>query len=145
MVYLEQLKNELSEKNAKRLNINFLERLIKRLESFSDNCMECKEYLEALDTHINDLRDKQNQLDAQDMKEHRQMVALISSHLEKDHKLLTEGYYTGIYMSMGTCFGLLFGLVIFDDMALWLSIGLCLGLVIGSVKDADAKKKGLTI
>ncbi|HBI05307.1 MAG TPA: glycine zipper family protein [Paenibacillaceae bacterium] len=48
-------------------------------------------------------------------------------------------------MSMGISFGLIFGLVIFDNMTLWLSVGLCLGLAIGSGKDADAKKKGLII
>ena len=145
MVHLEQLKNELSEKNAKRLNIHLFERLIKRLESFSENCTECKDYIEAVNVHIEDLINKQNQIETQDIKAHRQMVSRIISHLQKEHKLVTEGYYAGAYMSMGISFGLIFGLVIFDNMTLWLSVGLCLGLAIGSGKDADAKKKGLII
>ena len=145
MVHLEQLKNELSEKNAKRLNIHLFERLIKRLESFSENCTECKDYIEAVNVHIEDLINKQNQIETQDSKAHRQMVSRIISHLQKEHKLVTEGYYAGAYMSMGISFGLIFGLVIFDNMTLWLSVGLCLGLAIGSGKDADAKKKGLII
>ena len=92
MVHLEQLKNELSEKNAKRLNIHLFERLIKRLESFSENCTECQDYIEAVNVHIDHLINKQNQIEAQDSKAHRQIVSRIISHLQKEHKLVSKGY-----------------------------------------------------
>lgn len=145
MARLEQLKNELSEKNAKRLNIHLFERLIKRLESFAENCTECKDYIKAVNVHIDNLINKQNQIEIQDSKAHRQLVSRIISHLQKEHKLVTEGQYAGAYMSMGISVGLVFGLLIFDNLAIWLAVGLSIGLAIGSGKDADALKKGLTI
>ncbi|WP_154651045.1 glycine zipper family protein [Robertmurraya massiliosenegalensis] len=39
----------------------------------------------------------------------------------------------------------MFGLTIFDNIALGIPIGMCLGLAIGTGLDSDAKKKGKTI
>ncbi|PWU69080.1 glycine zipper family protein [Gracilibacillus dipsosauri] len=48
-------------------------------------------------------------------------------------------------MPLGTSLGVVFGLLLFDNLALGIPIGVGLGLAIGSLLDEDAKKKGLTI
>ncbi|HSQ87815.1 hypothetical protein [Romboutsia sp.] len=142
---LEELKQEIGDKNTKLFNLILLERIIKRLISFNYNCKECKKYTIDLNNHINKLKEKHGQFNKRDFKEHKSKINGIISHLQKEHKLVTEGYYVGIYMSMGISLGLVFGLLLFDNIALGLPIGLSIGVAIGSSKDADAKKKGLII
>ncbi len=52
----------------------------------------------------------------------------------------------GVYMSLGTSLGLVFGIAVFkDNIALGLPIGISIGVAIGASKDQEAKKKGLVI
>ena len=48
-------------------------------------------------------------------------------------------------MSIGVSLGVVFGLVLFDNIGLGMPIGIGMGVAIGAGLDADAKKKGLTI
>ncbi|KAB8134770.1 glycine zipper family protein [Gracilibacillus oryzae] len=48
-------------------------------------------------------------------------------------------------MAIGTSLGVVFGLSIFDNIALGIPIGIGVGIAIGSSLDQDAKKKGLVI
>ncbi|WP_234028562.1 hypothetical protein [Lentibacillus sp. Marseille-P4043] len=69
------------------------------------------------------------------------------SNLQKKHKLVEEGYYLGIFMSLGLSLGVVFGLTVLDIglLGLPIGVGMCIGLAIGSGMDADAKKRGKTI
>jgi hypothetical protein len=142
---LKALTERAGEKKIKQLNPVFLERLGKRLFSFAEGCQECEEYLLRLSEHIEELKDKDYGLEKQEWKQHRLMINEMVAHLQKKHKLVTEGYYLSIYMCLGMSIGFLFGQVIFDNIALGLPFGLGIGVAIGSALDADAEKKGLTI
>lgn len=76
---------------------------------------------------------------------HNTKVNKFSTHLQKQHKLLPQGHYLGIYMSLGVSIGVVFGLTIFDNIALGIPIGIGMGIAIGTGLDADAKKKGQTL
>ena len=145
MTNLEELKGNLGEKLGKQLNLALLERVVKRLQSFSPECEQCEQHLEGLSVHIENLKSKHGQIEKSDLKEHQRKVNIIISHLQKEHKLVTEGYYMGVYMSLGMSIGLVFGLTIFENIALGLPIGMIMGIAIGVGLDADAKKKGLQI
>ncbi|MRI67530.1 glycine zipper family protein [Gracilibacillus thailandensis] len=48
-------------------------------------------------------------------------------------------------MSIGTSLGVVFGLLIFDNIGLGLPLGIAMGVAIGAGLDADAKKKGMVL
>ncbi|WP_071396232.1 hypothetical protein [Bacillus tuaregi] len=141
---LEKLKIDLGEKKAKRLSMTRLDRIIKRLVSFED-CQECQNHLSEMNTNLEYLKSKHGRLEKQDIREHQRLVNQVISHLQKKHKLITEGFYVGTYMIFGLALGYAIGFFIFNDYIMGSSIGLLFGVILGSSMDANAKKKGLTI
>lgn len=142
---MEELKTSLGPQTSKKLDLDLFERIIKRLESFSTECEECKRMLSNLEEYINRLKSRKEQLDKKDFRENGINLNTMISHLQSKHKLVREGQYLSIYMSLGLSIGLVFGLTIFNNIALGMPIGVCLGIAIGTSMDADAKKKGMTI
>lgn len=142
---LEELKTSIDIQTAKKLNLDLLQRIIKRLGEFSPECDECSQSLNVLEEYIKLLKDKKGQFDKNDLKQNSIKLNSITSHFQKQHKLVTEGYYLSIFMCLGMSIGLVFGLTIFDNIALGLPIGIGIGVAIGSGMDADAKKKGMVI
>lgn len=142
---VEKLSESVGEKHEKRLNAKLLIRLIRRLEVFSGKCEVCRNELSELTEHIHKLLDKQGSFEKNDWDEHRKQLNTITAHLQKEHKLVTEGYYMSNYMTFGIGLGMVFGLLLMNNLALGLSIGISLGIGIGAARDADAKKKGITI
>lgn len=145
LIDFEELKASIDVQTAKKLNLELFERIIKRVNSFSPDCEECSQTLKELEDHINKLKAKQGRFDKNDFKQNSTKTNDIISHLEKQHKLVTEGTYLGVYMSLGMSIGLVFGLTVFHNLALGMPIGMCLGIALGASLDADAKKKGMTI
>lgn len=143
---LNDIKNNNSHKNfSRKLNVEMVERIIKRLDSFSSECEECNHYLNELGDYILLHKEELEKLEKNSVKQYRQMIANITSHLQKNHQLVTQGYYLGIYISLSLSVGLIFGMVIFDNLAIGMSIGMLIGVVIGNSLDENAKKKGLMI
>jgi len=142
---IENFKNTINEHTATKLELDKCKRIVERLSSFSVDCAECDNHFFELEKHMMQLKDTKDHLLDIDYKQHKQIIGNISSHLTKQHKLVTKGLYLGVYMSIGTSLGIVFGMVIFDNIALGLPIGIGLGVAIGAGLDADAKKKGLTL
>ncbi|WP_238343583.1 hypothetical protein [Gracilibacillus saliphilus] len=142
---LEELGNTVDQQIASKLEINKCKRIVQRLSSFSADCKECYQYLVEFEEHLLQLKDKKDDFVETDVKYHKQKIASISSHLQKQHKLVTSGYYLSIYMSIGTSLGVVFGLLIFDNIGLGLPLGIAMGVAIGAGLDADAKKKGMVL
>ncbi len=140
-----EFKTNLDSQTLKKLDLDLFERIIKRLESFSSECLECSQMLGSLDEHFNRLKSRKGQLYKMDFRDNGIKLNTIISHLQTKHKLVSEGQNLGIYLPLGLCIGLVFGMTIFDNIALGMPIGMCLGIAIGSSMDADAKKKGMTI
>lgn len=140
-----EMKDAVGGPTTKKLNLDKCERMIERLGSFSDSCPECKQNLLDLQTHFTELQENIGPLQADTLKCHNQWINQIASHLQKQHKLVAEGTYLAIYMSLGLSMGMVFGLTIFDNIGLAMPMGLSIGLALGSAMDADARKKGKTI
>lgn len=136
MSEIANLKSRLAPKEAKRLQINMLERVALRLVSFSEECSQCNQCCD-------DLLNQISNIDT-DYKQYNITLKSCISHLEKKHKLVTEGMYTGMYMCFGIALGMPFGISM-GNIALGIPIGLAIGVAIGAGLDADAKKKGLVI
>ncbi|KUO63091.1 MAG: hypothetical protein APF84_11225 [Gracilibacter sp. BRH_c7a] len=138
------LKQKLDNKEVKKLKLDLVERIINRMGILTKECDECTEALNDLTIIITRIKDKHNELDKQDYKDYQSLLTQLTTHLEKKHKLIREGHYTNLYMSLGIALGLPFGAAL-DNIAIGIPIGLSIGLAIGSSLDADAKKKGLII
>ena len=68
----------------------------------------------------------------------------ITQHLQKEHKLVTEGHYMGIGMMMGTGIGTAIGAGT-DNTVIGTTFGMAIGTAIGSYLDKKAKKEGRVI
>ncbi|MDQ0232683.1 hypothetical protein [Metabacillus malikii] len=142
---INKLKQTVDTQTFKKLELEKCERLVERLTSFSESCEECQRKFIEAEEHFSRLDEHIDQLPTSEMKEHKQFVSQTVAHFEKEHDLVTEGYYVSLYMSIGLGLGVMFGLTIFDNIGLGIPIGFAIGLAIGSGLDADAKKKGKTI
>ena len=65
----------------------------------------------------------------------------ITNHLQKQHKLVTDGYYMGIGVAIGSGIGVALGAVM-DNVGGGIPIGVGVGLAIGAALDAKARKEG---
>ncbi|MDR6555082.1 hypothetical protein [Paenibacillus qinlingensis] len=142
---LRELRGTVSKSILKKLNLDKCERGVEKLDSFSSSCKDCEQQLLELMNCLMLIKEDTNRIEDTKLKPYKQLINHISSHLQIKHKLIREGYYTGIFMSLGMSFGVVFGLTVFDNIGIGISIGMCMGLAIGAGKDADAKKKGKTI
>ncbi|MCW3491584.1 hypothetical protein [Dethiobacter alkaliphilus] len=142
---LADLEALLEKADSKKIQGDFLKKIINRLGELSDDCRECTRLLDELHEHIKAILEKNGQPEATEYKRHREIINRAIAHLQKEHNLVTEDYYLGLYMSLGIAFGLMFGTLILGNLAWGMPIGLLLGVVLGSAKDADTKKKGHTI
>jgi len=140
---IDRLNDEMDVKQTKGLELDLLKRITIRLLSF--DCTECANYLSEMSDYVNYLDENKNSFDKQKLKDYRKIIEEIKAHLQKEHGLVTEGYYQSIYMSIGMSIGLMFGLAVFDNLAMGLPIGMVMGLAIGAGIDADYKKKGKTL
>lgn len=141
---LVEIENKFGEKEFKKINMEQLERIIIRLDEFSNDCKECDEYTNELSAKIKELKNYEK-LRNNNMRDYNLLVKGILSHLERVHKLVPKDHYTGSYLAIGMSIGLVIGLVIFDNIALGLPLGLSIGIAIGSAKDAEAKKNDMVI
>ncbi|WP_246629267.1 hypothetical protein [Mesobacillus maritimus] len=139
------LKSSVEPKVAQKLDLDKWERVLIRLDSFSPDCKECSTLLIAYNDHIHQLKEKGQSLESSDFIKHRHTMENFISHLQKEHKLVTEGTNQSIYMSLGLSLGVVFGLLFLDNLALGISFGFSIGIAIGIGLDVDAKKKGRTI
>lgn len=142
---LSDFNDRVDQKTATKLELEKWDRIVDRLDEFSQECDTCKAYFDAVETHLLQLADQKAEFTKEEVKENHQKVNEIESHLTEKHSLVTSSHYLSIYIALGTSFGLLFGLLFFDNIALGLPIGLAIGVGVGTALDNDAKKKGKTI
>ncbi|HEX3030565.1 MAG TPA: hypothetical protein VHT34_14985 [Clostridia bacterium] len=144
---ISKLQEKIRCQKRKTYDFGLAERIVKRLDSFKD-CKECEGFLNDLSIEIHNL--KEDPLTKTSPK-YALLQKNITNHLLKEHKLLTDGYYTGIYMCFGLAIGLSLGTAIASAihqmayMSMGLPIGIGIGLAIGARVDAKAKKDGLVI
>jgi len=139
------LKSNVDSQVSQKLDLEKCERVLKRLDTFSPDCKDCKKLLLTFEDHLSQFRKKEQPFQKTDYKEHHNTMANSISHLQKEHKLVTDGTNLSIYMSLGLSLGTVFGLLFLDNLALGISFGFSIGIAIGIGLDEDAKKKGRTI
>lgn len=138
------LKEKTDRKTANTLNLDMLERCVKRIIEFSDSCTECRNFFLETEKILKELEVNPNSINKALLENYKLNLKKIIVHLQKEHKLVKDGQYFELYLPLGIALGLPFGLAI-SNLALGFSIGLVIGSAVGSVLDASAKKKGQLI
>ncbi len=131
-------------KSQKKFKLDLLERIGKRLVTYSNECLVCENAIIELGKILDDLTEAATNSKPSPAKEYHLYLKKLISHFEKQHKLVSDDYHLGLLMSTGMAIGVACGAA-FNNMGLGLILGMCIGLAIGAGLDADAKKKGLVI
>ena len=136
-------KTTLDKKEAKKYKLDLLLPLAARVDSFASICGECQN----LKAEINRLTASLGgavQLSKEERKSYSRSLNSIIKHLQKEHKLVTEGHYMGIGMAIGTGIGTAIGAGT-DNTVIGTTFGMAIGTAIGNYLDKKAKKEGRVI
>lgn len=137
----------LSQKEQKKYQLDLLLRLTGRVDEFSSGCGQCQVFQQEITEFtrgLGNLVQMPKQVTDKESKRNKQMLKTITKHLQKQHKLVTKGYYMGICTAISSVAGIVLGAVL-DGIAFGMPIGIAIGAAVGTILDARAKKEGRVI
>ena len=134
-------KDTLSEKEYKKYKLRLLLCLAERVAQFSHECGQCQMFQQDISTLVQDVGNLIHLTDKQRQKVYFKSMDKITNHLQKQHKLVNEGYYMGIGIAIGSGIGVALGAAL-EQFGGGIPIGVGIGLAIGAALDAKAKKEG---
>jgi len=137
----------LSQKEQKKYKLDLLLRLAGRVEEFSSGCGQCQVYQQEITEFargLGNLVQMPKQVIDKESKRYKKTLNTVTKHLQKQHKLVTKGYYMGICMAIGSGVGVALSAGL-DKAGVGMPIGIAVGVAIGSALDARAKKEGRVI
>ena len=131
----------LNKKEAKKYKLDFLLKIAGRVDEFSGTCGECQLFQQEITRLIQELSLLIQMPGKEGIKSYRRSIDKITKHLQKVHKLVTKGYYVGIWMAIGTGIGVALGAAL-GNPGIGPALGIGIGLAIGTYLDRKAKKEG---
>ena len=137
-------KDILSQKDAKKYKLDLLLRVAKRVDSFSSGCGQCQMFQQDITRLTQELGYMVQMPNKETRKSYFKTINNIIKHLQKQHKLVTEGHYIGIGIAIGVGIGTALGAVL-GNPGIGPGIGAVIGLAIGKYLDNKAKKEGKVI
>ena len=137
-------KDTLSKKDAKKYKLDLLLRVAKRVDDFSSYCGECQMFQQDITRLIEDLGYLVQMPNKEASKSYSKTINNIVKHLQKQHKLVSEGQKKGIWIGVGMGIGTAIGAAL-DNPGIGIAIGVAIGLAIGSYVDKKAKEEGKVI
>jgi len=135
------LRETLSPQDYRRYKLGTLLCLAERVDQFSPDCGQCQIFQQDMETLIQDVGNIRQLPSKESRKQYFKSINSIIGHLQRQHKLVTEGYYTGICMAMGSGIGVAIGAAT-DNVGSGIPIGVAIGVAIGAALDAKARKEG---
>jgi len=138
------LKDTITEKEYKKYKLNLLLCVAQRVAELSPECGQCQMFQQDISTLTQEVGNLIQINDKEKRKAHLKSINEIVKHLQKQHKLVTEGYYMGIGMAIGSGIGVALGAAS-DIIGSGIPIGIGIGMAIGAALDAKAKKEGRII
>jgi len=141
---ISQLKDTLDEKDHKKFKLDLLLCVAQRVSEFSLECGPCQIAQQTISTLTQDISNIIQIADKGKRKAHIKAINTITGHLQKQHKLVTKGYYMGIGLTIGSGIGLSLGAVM-DNAGSGMPLGIGIGIAIGAALDAKAKREGRII
>ena len=140
-------KDSLSKKDAKKYKLDLLLRVAKRVDDFSSYCGECQLFQPEITKLTQDLGyivQMPKQTSKQARKSYLKTINTIIKHLQKTHKLVTEGQRVGMWIGIGVGIGTAIGAAL-DNPGIGTAIGVAIGVAIGRYMDTKAKEEGKVI
>ena len=137
-------KDILSQKDAKKYKLDVLLRVAKRVDSLSSGCGQCQMLQPEITTLTQELGYIAQTPNKETRKSYFKTINTIIKHLQKQHKLVTEGHYMGIGIAIGVGIGAALSAAL-GNPGIGPAIGIALGLAIGRYLDNKAKKEGRVI
>ena len=138
---LNLLKDTLSDRDYKKYKLRLLLCLAERVTQYFDECGQCQVFQKDISALIQDVGNLVQLSDKQRQKSYFKSMDNITNHLEKQHKLVNEGYYMAICIAIGTALGVGLGTA-FEQIGGGIPIGVGTGVAIGAALEAKAKKEG---
>jgi len=148
---IDRYKDKFNKRDDKKYKLDLLLRMAKRVAGFSADCVECQNFQGEI-TKL--AEDSGNLIKAskEERKNHFKMINSILKHLQKQHKLITEGENFGIWIGIGIAIGSGMGIVFgvgLNNIGIGIPFGAGIGMAIGSAigggMDAKAKKEDRVI
>ena len=139
----EKLNTGIDYKVSKKMQLDFVLRLIKKLMERNiadDSLARSLEDLLRMAVDYSEGREPS-------IRYYRKQKSSITNYVLKNHGLVYKGYYTALYMSFGIIFGSAFGTILMStgNTALYatgVGPGLAIGIAIGAAKEKQADKEG---
>ena len=138
---IDLLKESLNPWDYRKYKIGTLLCLAKRVNQFSPECGQCQMFQQDIVTMVQDVENIIQLASKEGRKQYFKSMNGITGHLQREHKFVTEGYYTGICMAMGSGIGVAIGAAT-DNVGSGIPIGVAIGVAIGAALDAKARKEG---
>jgi hypothetical protein len=133
-------RDTLSEKDYKKYKLRLLLCIAERVDQFYPTCGQCQIFQQDISTIVQDIGNLTQFTDKTRQKSYFKTIDNISKHLQKQHKLVNEGYYLSIGMAIGSGIGVALGAAL-EKFGGGLPIGVGIGIAIGAALDAKAKKE----
>jgi hypothetical protein len=133
-------KQKLSKTEYKKYKLDFVERLAKKINQFSDQCGECYQFQGEITYMLRNL-EGMVQLSPLVRKNHNKKISDMVNHLRKKHKLIKAGTYMAIGNGVGAALGVSIGAAT-GNIGAGIGIGIGIGAGIGSALESKAKKDG---
>jgi len=150
---IELKKEDIFKRDYKFFKIDRLERINERIDVFSDDCAECRNFKHDLEDIVSKLPEYVNGSPGK-RAEYEKRSDKIVTHLKKVHGLVPENYYSSNYSFAGIIFGTLFfagaAYLFYPGFLKWgalagFTIGLITGRILGSTKDKSKKMNDLVL
>lgn len=134
----------LSQKLLKKVEKDYFIKLLEKMATHAASPETLATFQQNMEDLVAAIPTENGFNDKQTRRNFTKKKACIKNTATSKHKLVTKGYYTAIWMSLGIALGMPWG-VTFGNIALGMPIGLAIGLAIGSSLDAKAAKEGRVI
>ena len=141
---ISELNNTLGEKVYRKYKLDLLLCMAQRVAEFSSECTQCQAFQQDITTLARDAGKVAQVSDRKSRKAYFKTINSIIDHLQRQHKLVTEGYYMLIGMALGSGIGVALGAAM-DNIGSGMPVGVGVGIAIGVALDAKAKKEGRVI
>ena len=136
-----ELSSTFSQKDCKKYKLDLPLCLAQRVDEFSSVCTECHMSQQDIMSLTKDMSNLVQTADKERRKAYFKALNKVTGHLQKQHKLVTEGYYAALCMALGSGLGVAIGAAM-DNIGTGMAIGVGFGIAIGVALDAKAKKEG---
>lgn len=118
--------------------------MVRRVDNYYLTCGQCNGLQPQITTLVQELGNLIQVPGKEKQKTYHREVNGIIKHLQKGHKLVNEGHYTGIGFVLGAGIGAALG-AIPENMGIGPGLGFVVGLAIGKYLDYRAKKEDRVI